>query len=75
MGEQESSTRSRAASNGTEDEDRNDQDKPTQSNCMSIDYSPDPTEDPEEGPGTTPVPPGGDDEWGDQSGGINPDPP
>jgi hypothetical protein len=74
VGEPESPIRSKAASDGTEDMDRNDQDKPTQSDCMSIDYSPYPAEDPEEGAGTTPVPPGGDDQWGDQSGGSNPDP-
>ncbi len=41
---------------------------------MSIDYSPYPTEDPKERAGITPVPPGGDVEWGDQSGVSNPDP-
>ena len=41
---------------------------------MSIDYSPYTTEDPEDRAGTTPVPPGGDDEWGDKSAGINPNP-
>ncbi len=35
--------------------DRIYQDKPTQSDCMSIDYIPYTTEDPEERAGTTPV--------------------
>ncbi len=74
MGEPESPTRSKAASDGTEEMDKVDQDKPTQSDCMSIDYSPYTLEDPEERAGTTPVPPGGDDQWGNLSGGSKPDP-
>jgi hypothetical protein len=74
VGEPESLTRSKAASDGTNEMDNVDQDKPTQSDCMSIDYSPNTAEDPEERAGTTPVPPGGDDQWGNQSGGSKPDP-
>jgi hypothetical protein len=72
--EPESPTRSKAASDGTDEMDKVDQDKPTQSDCMSIDYSPYTVKDPEERAGTTSVPPRGDDQWEDQSGGSNPDP-
>jgi hypothetical protein len=72
--EPESPTQSKSASNGTDEMEKVDQDKPTQSDCMSIDYSLYTVEDPEERAGTMPVPPLGNDQWGNQSGGSNPDP-
>ncbi len=55
----ESPTRSKAASDGTDEMDKVDQEKPTQSDCMSIDYIPYTAEDPQERAGTTPVLPEG----------------
>jgi hypothetical protein len=74
VGEPDSPTGKENANQEADNLDQDNQDKPTQSDCMSVDYSPYTAEDPEERAGATPVPPGGDDEWGNQSGGSNPSP-
>ncbi len=58
MGEPESPTRDEAADYGANEMDRVDKDKPTQSDYISIDYSPYLTEDSEERAATSPVLPG-----------------
>ncbi len=59
VGEPESPTKEEAMDNGADEQGRVDMDKPTQSDCMSVDYSPYTAEDPEKRAGATPVPPGG----------------
>ncbi len=68
VGEPESPTRDKAPTNSLTTLDRVDHAKPTQSDCMSVDYSPYTVDDPYERAGATPVPPRGSNQWEDQSG-------
>ena len=74
VGEPDSPTGKENANQEADNLDQVDQEKPTQSDCMSIDYSPYTEEDPEEKAGATPVPPGECEQWEEQSGGSNPNP-
>jgi len=67
VGEPESPAQEDKANHGVDEPGGVDQDKPTQSDCMSVDYSPYSAEDPEERAGATPVPPGGNATWEDES--------